>query len=502
MPYLIYLRKSRADAEAEARGEGETLARHEAQLTELAKKRKIPVGGIYREIVSGESIAARPQMQKLITEVSAGMWEGVIVMEIERLARGDTIDQGIVAQAFQFSGTKIITPNKTYDPLNESDQEYFEFSLFMSRREYKTINRRMQAGRIASLKEGNYIGTFSPYGYKKVHNYEKGVFTLEIEPDEAEAVRLMFEKSAENYGFSKIAAVLNNMGIKPRKGTQWVPSTIKEILNNPIYYGFMRWNYRKQKKRVVDGNIVISRPKASNEECMLIQGHHPPIITKELFDRSMEMILTRKTPHTSFTKPLQNPFAHLMYCGLCGHAMVRRPYPDREAAMLCIYTQCPCRSSDMSKTEQLVISALHEGYKEYMAMAENNVKLPPSNESELELISSEIKKAEKQQSKLYDLLEQEIYTPEVFTERNKIISEKLSDLRFRAEQLKNKKMSSISPREAAMAIKNVIDNYYSCTCAEEKNDLLKTVCESISYAKQEGGRWSASDAVCKITYIF
>lgn len=147
MAYLIYLRKSRADAEAEARGEGETLARHRTALLSLARRMGLEIGDIYEEIVSGETIAARPQMQRLLAEVEAGQWQGVLVMEIERLARGDSIDQGIVAQAFKYSGTRIITPAKTYDPANEFDEEYFEFGLFMSRREYKTIKRRMIAGR-------------------------------------------------------------------------------------------------------------------------------------------------------------------------------------------------------------------------------------------------------------------------------------------------------------------------------------------------------------------
>ena len=136
----IYLRKSRADREAEARGEEETLARHERILLDLAKRRGCHIGAIYREVVSGETISARPVMQRLLQEVESGMWDGVLVVEVERLARGDSIDQGVVARAFQYSDTKIITPTKTYDPNNEFDEEYFEFGLFMSRREYKTIS--------------------------------------------------------------------------------------------------------------------------------------------------------------------------------------------------------------------------------------------------------------------------------------------------------------------------------------------------------------------------
>lgn len=58
MSYCIYLRKSRADLEAEAHGEGETLSRHKVALTELARKRGLAVGVIYEGIVSGETIAA------------------------------------------------------------------------------------------------------------------------------------------------------------------------------------------------------------------------------------------------------------------------------------------------------------------------------------------------------------------------------------------------------------------------------------------------------------
>ena len=144
--YCIYLRKSRADLEAEAHGEGETLSRHKTALLELARRMGITISATYEEIVSGETIAARPQMQRLLSEVGAGEWDGVLVMEIERLARGDTMDQGLVAQTFKYSGTKIITPLKTFDPQNEFDEEYFEFGLFMARREFTTTNRRLVRG--------------------------------------------------------------------------------------------------------------------------------------------------------------------------------------------------------------------------------------------------------------------------------------------------------------------------------------------------------------------
>lgn len=126
---------------------------------------------------------------RLLNDVEAGLWCGVLVMEVERLARGNTTDQGMVADTFKYSGTRIITPAKDYDPADEFDEEYFEFGLFMSRREYKTINRRLQRGRRASLAEGKYIAGKAAYGYERYKLPGEKGYSLRIIPEQAEVVR-------------------------------------------------------------------------------------------------------------------------------------------------------------------------------------------------------------------------------------------------------------------------------------------------------------------------
>lgn len=302
--YSLYLRKSRADLEAEERGEGETLARHEKMLIELARRYGFSIGKIYREIVSGESIEARPVVQELLKDVESGRWKGVLVVEVERLARGDTMDQGRVAKSFKFSNTKIITPIKIYDPNDEFDEEYFEFGLFMSRREYKTINRRLQRGRVSSVKEGKYVGSVAPFGYDRVKLVKDKGYTL-AKNDEAPVVEKMFQIYAYNeIAINEVVRRLNSVGYKPRKAKEWTISAVKDILSNPIYIGKIRWDSRKTVKEYRDGKIVNTRPR--NENYTLCDGLHEAIIDMETWNIVQEK-RSKHTPAVIHNKVVQNP---------------------------------------------------------------------------------------------------------------------------------------------------------------------------------------------------
>lgn len=465
MSYAMYLRKSRADVEAEARGEGETLTKHEKALTELAKKLNLSVVKQYREIVSGENIAARPQMQALLADVNDGKYDGVLVMEIERLARGDTIDQGVVAQAFKASGTKIITPIKTYDPNNEYDEEYFEFSLFMSRREYKTIRRRMNAGRIATIKDGNYITPVPPYGYKKIHPEPK-VYTLEIIPEQADIVRLIFNRRLQGIGSRAIAAELNNMGVAPMKSQIWERVSIKKILENPVYMGKIHWKSKR------DGDI-------------LCQGRHEAIISEEDFTRVQELIQNHPLAHVSINEKLQNYYSGLLYCQNCGHQLLRRYVKKSgKAHMLC--RSNICRGITVSSTMESVDNAVKEAIRIHIAKLERaekrRDKAVPTIPDKRPILEAELKKLKNQKSKIYDLFEQGIYSTEDFLERQAAISEKINKAETELKSLTFETVKKISNAELLIRLKNVLADFDNSD-PETKNQMLKSVIRRIDYSK-------------------
>ena len=362
--YAIYLRKSRADAEAEARGEGETLARHEKMLLDLAEKMGIKIGKIYREIVSGETIEARPEIQKLLFDVKKGMWKGVLVVEVERLARGETMDQGIVAKAFKISDTKIITPMKTYDPNDEFDEEYFEFGLFMSRREYKTINRRLQRGRVSSVNEGKYVGSVAPYGYERVKIKGDKGYTLR-KNSESNTVKIIYDLYAyEDLSLHEVVRRINEMGLKPRKNDKWCVASVKDILANPVYIGKVKWNWRKEVRVYKNEKLIKTRPR--NDEYILKDGLHKAIID----DRTWKIVEAKRSLNKlpiPRVNTVQNPLCGLVYCAKCGKKMKRRPYTDRskEPTIYCDNPKCDNISSKLHFVEEKVIEGLRKWLEHY-----------------------------------------------------------------------------------------------------------------------------------------
>ncbi|WP_434310468.1 recombinase family protein [Hominifimenecus sp. rT4P-3] len=499
--YLIYLRKSRADVELEARGEGETLARHEKALSEFARKHHLNVTAIYKEIVSGETISERPKMQQLITEVMSGRWAGVLVMEVERLARGDTKDQGIVSEAFKIGNTKIITPTKTYDPNNEFDEEYFEFGLFMSRREYKTINRRIQRGRVASAKEGKFLSSVAPYGYKKVKIPNDKGYTLEIDPERADVIRLIFRWYVDGcegtrMGMTSIARKLDEMRIPPMRRDTWSRASISDILQNPVYAGKLRWSYRKEIKKYVDGQL--KKIRTPSTDCIYVDGIHPAIITEETFERVQQIMKQHNRNPISTPANLQNPLAGLIYCKKCGALMTRlapstkTPY----AALKCPNRYCNNISSPLYLVEEVLISSLRSWLEKYEmdCATSQHPELPQVGllKSNVSKLQGELKGLNDQKNNAYDFLEKGIYTVEIFQGRLELLSRKEFELKKDLEELDRKLSNLYAAEEAqkafAPAAKEIMEAYEGIEDAAAKNELLKKVLERAEYEKTEPNR--------------
>lgn len=499
--FAVYLRKSRADLEAEERGEGETLARHKRHLLALAKRLKFNITDIYHEIVSGDRLSDRPEALRLLNDVEEGRWKGVLVMEVERLARGDTIDQGVVAQAFKRSSTLIVTPNKTYDPTNEFDEEYFEFGLFMARREYKTIKRRLQRGREASASEGNYIGTRPPYGYMLAYN-ERLERTLVPDPLQADVVRMIFdwyvngcvdeEGNLIEMGSQKIARKLESISVPTyRKTTEWNFNVVLQILRNEVYIGQIQW-----KKRVLRKTQTGKKTDAQDKELWInVKGKHEPLVDIEVFTRANVKLAENMSNPVKLGFTIVNPMAGLIFCAKCDRAMVLKKFPKNRIghSLICQNKNCDCKSSNFEIVEERILDVIKNTIKEYKkTIGKRLTRQDPGlkvQEQLLAMIQGELKLLESQKGSLFDLLERKVYDEATFLERSQNLSMRLQETYMKLEQaekdLKTKKRHEHERKDFVPTLEKALTEYLKSTNQQRKNVLMKSIISKVLYTKEK-----------------
>lgn len=489
--YAMYLRKSRQDMELELLGQGETLARHRETLMNLARKNLHTIGEIYAEVVSGETIRARPEMKRLLADVSAGRWEGVYCMEVERLSRGDPVDQGRVAEVFTVSQTRIITPAKTYFPENDYDVEYFEFSLFMSRREYKAINRRIQAGRMYSVREGKYIGSRPAYGYRKAKLQGEKGYTLAVHPAEAEIVQEIFRLYIhQNMGPTEIARHLTQtaapVGIE---GKGWSACRVHRLLCNEVYIGMLRWG-KTRIAHVLDASGAMKR-RVTSPSYELYPGRHEPIISEEDFACAQAKLHRSNRP--SHRHSLTNPLSGLLVCSACGAVMHGLPAYGRQAASIF----CPTPGCPNVKTYRApVLCAMLDILSPWLssrwrvpASAASPLS-PQHGDSTWKRLEKELALIHGQMERLQELLEQNVYTVAQYRQRFSALTARCEQVSQRLAEASAAAASPALSRDSASSYR--IGELFAGASAGLQNLLLRTCLEKVVFRKETRGHANGS----------
>lgn len=491
--YAIYLRKSRADMEAEKLGEGETLARHKKILTELAGRKGLYIGKIYQEVVSGDTIEARPEIQQLIKDCYAGKYKGILIVEVTRLSRGNQGDAQTIMDCLKYSnmnnGVLVVTPTKIYDVAHsQEDEEYMEFELFMSRREYKMIHKRMDRGRKQAVVEGNYMGPFRPYGY----NIVKGRKTRTLTPNEYEApiVKQMFEWAAkENLSPWAIAKRLAATGAQTYNGdTNWTKSFVQDCLKNPVYIGKVRWNTRMRVKTMVNNELKVTRPRHKSDQYMVYDGKHKQhaLVDEETFK------LVQKRFHSDRSKSgvaLQNPLAGLVSCKHCGRSMHLQSYSGKRNKR---YTHK--RNTEGCKVKSAiypdVIAAVSHALKMYIEDFE--LKIEESSdvdekmiEMKIDNLHKEIAKVKRKKAKLFTSWEDEDITHNEFVERKAIHNQHLEILQSQIEELEYTIPEKQEYEEKLLLVSDAFIAINNDTLdAERKNMFLKNIIKQIEFSRE------------------
>lgn len=317
---IIYLRKSRAERNETVE---EVLARHERILQDYAVEtfgERIPEANIYREVVSGETLDERCEIKKVFErlEVEENI-KGVLVVEPQRVSRGDMFDCGRVVNILKYSNTLCITITKTYDLNNKFDRELFEAQLLQGNKYLEYHKEIMDRGKALSIREGKYVASTPPFGYDR-KPLDRG-FMLVKNKEEAPIVEMIFNLFVdEDLSTVEISHYLNKHHVKSRKKDLWDDKMVRHILKHEVYYGSITWGKRPTIRKLINGEV--NKLRVSSNDYMLVRGMQEAIVSKEKWDIAQEKIKNHKSRHGT-SKELKNPIAGIVFCKKCGHSLVR-----------------------------------------------------------------------------------------------------------------------------------------------------------------------------------
>lgn len=486
---LIYLRKSRSDDPAMS--VADVLASHERQLQDHAISsfgQPIPEDHIFREVVSGETIADRPVVQEVLQLIESDNIHAVLVIEPQRLSRGDMEDCGRLVNLFRYSGTLVLTPMMSYDLNNDYDRKFFEMELTRGNDYLEYTKRILARGRLAAVKRGEFIASVPPYGYRKitVGDGKDKYHTLEIVPEEAEAVKLMYQMYSDGLGFRLIAHRLDELGFKPRHSDHWNPPTLRDIIGNPVYIGKIRWQWRSVQKTVANGSVQKTRPKST--DYFVFDGKHPAIIDDVLFARADQ--IRNNKPRIHRNAFLSNPFAGLLYCS-CGSAMSMKKYSSRRSStghviisMVCNdQTYCHTKSVNYYALVERVISVLRKAISDFEVELQNSCTgATAALDAQIHNLERDLVRLKEKDNRQKDAYENGIYTMNEYSERNARLQEQIRNTRAAIDAARSSVAPSVDYEGQILKFQTCINSLLSSDVSiEEKNQLLKGCIEKITY---------------------
>ncbi|MCT4563579.1 MAG: recombinase family protein [Maledivibacter sp.] len=276
----------------------------------------------------------RPAFQAMMDDIKSGRINCVIVKDLSRMGR-NYIDTGrYLEQIFPFFSVRFIAINDGIDSFNEStmDNMLIPFKNLINDAYLRDISIKIRSQFDVKRKKGEFIGSFSPYGYKKSTEHHN---KLVIDEEAADTVRTIFKWKKEGMSHQGIADKLNSLGVlspmeyKKSKGSnfkttfkvndkaKWTHVSVLRILKDEVYIGVI-----SQGKRVTVNYKIKQRIEKPKEEWIRVEDVHEPIISKELFQTVQEVLLkdTRIAPN----KKKVYLFSGMLICGDCGNSMVRK----------------------------------------------------------------------------------------------------------------------------------------------------------------------------------
>lgn len=328
----LYLRLSKDD---ENDGESSSISTQRNILHEFAKAHDIIVNNEYVDDGYSGTNYDRPGFRRMINDIEDGVINCVMTKDLSRLGRNSAKTSDLLDEYFPSKGVRYIAVIEGYDTLNLTNGTIMTapFMLLMNEMYARDISNKIRSSFRAKMENGDYIGSFAPYGYKK--DTEHGNKNhLVVDYQVSHIVQNIFQMAYEGNSPKTIADALNKKGIatpavyrclsRPyldidnySKRKEWTSSAICKMLRNRVYLG------HTQQGKTTKVSFKSKNTRANHrEEWIEIENTHEPLISDEIYNvvRSRS-VARRNQPNKGF----KNIFSGIAKCADCGRNMTTAP---------------------------------------------------------------------------------------------------------------------------------------------------------------------------------
>jgi len=481
----LYLRKSR--------GEEEDLIKHETILIDMCKKNDWKYV-IFKEIATSDSIELRPIFQKLLEDIQNDIYDAVLVVDYDRLSRGDMGQQDKIKKIFQKSETLIITPNKLFNLSDDMDDTYAEFSGFMARQEYKMITKRLRQGKKIGSRLGNWTNGTPPYTYayerfKDKYN-SKG---LVVNQDELPIYNYIIAEALKGVSPHSIAWDLNKQGIKTRKGKLWSNVSIYRILINETYLGKIISNKQKGDGHIIKKSSADDFKRLPKDQWIIVENCHEAIISQENFDK-IQIIISKRNLVPVAQRADKAEFTGILKCACCGHTMqVQKKKDGKSIIKGCSYIvgdkgdKCINRGGALEPVKNEIKKAVLK-YREDVVNFLKNDNYSDDVEKitkKIQIKYKELRKYEEALIRATDSFDLGDYTREEFLTRKEKWKEKINSVEEQINLFEKelKQQKSINDEQKISILDYYLENIDKISDIKDRNKLYKTILESVIWRR-------------------
>jgi hypothetical protein len=274
------------------------------------------------------------------------------------------------------------------------------------------------------------------------------------------------------------------MGVKPMRSDKWVKDTVRVMLRNPHYAGYVAFQQKKFTQVLEGGKVVKKRLAQPVEEQIIAEGKHTGIISRDVW--AAAQALGARHPRVDAKSDLKNPLAGLLFCKNCGRNMALHPYKHAENRYKC-KSRPPCYKTVKARVLlDAVIVALEEAELPALELRVKNGdgEARKIQQRLLAKLERQMEEYRAQEEKQYDLLETSpTYTQEIFDRRNKKLREKMDECQAAIYKARSVLPDSVDYAERVMTLKAAIAILRDeAATPNEQNRILKTIIERIEYS--------------------